>query len=201
MGILEDPGAAAQKKRAAVYVRVSTAEQNYENQRPAIDNYIAAMGFEVVAEYAEEASAWKKGHQKEFKRLMADARAGSFDVLVVWALDRLTREGALKALLIFDKLIKSNILLYSTQEPWLAQLYEMGILEFVIPLLAWAARQESQTRSERTKAGIARRRAGGGIVGRPPGSKDKKRRKKDGYKDRQARERIARLEATTNDEY
>ncbi len=45
----------------------------------------------------------------------------------------------------------------------------------------WMALQESKRRSERIQAGLARRRAEGRPVGRQPGVKDRKPRKRSGY--------------------
>jgi DNA invertase Pin-like site-specific DNA recombinase len=52
--------------------------------------------FEVVEVYQETESAWKPGQQKELTKLLSDCRNGrrKFDVVLVWALDRLSREGA-----------------------------------------------------------------------------------------------------------
>lgn len=50
--------------------------------------------------------------------------------------------------------------------------------ELLLALTGWVARMESQRRSERTKAGLARVVAQGKKLGRPLGSKDKRRRKK-----------------------
>ena len=54
--------------------------------------------------------------------------------------------------------------------------YQMGDLLYA--LTGWVARMESQRRSERTKAGLARAVAEGKKLGRPKGSKDKKKRKR-----------------------
>ena len=46
-----------------------------------------------------------------------------------------------------------------------------------MPLTGWVARMESQRRSERTKAGLERAKAQGKHLGRPPGSKDRRKRR------------------------
>ena len=55
------------------------------------------------------------------------------------------------------------------------------MLDLLVSITAWIAQMESRRLSERTKAGIERARAQGKVVGRPPGAKDKKARKKRGY--------------------
>lgn len=176
--------------RAAIYIRVSTTEQNYENQKPAIEKYAERRGFEIVAEYAEEASAWRNGHQKELSRLLKDAGAGEFDVLLVWALDRLSREGALKILVLIKRLKDLGVKVISLSESWTEAPSEVE--DILYALMGWVAQSESRRISERTKAGIARKKAGGGLVGRKPGAKDKRKRKTEGYRLRQARDRLAR---------
>jgi len=59
-------------------------------------------------------------------------------------------------------------------------------------VMAWVARMESQRRSERVRAGLARRRAQGLPVGRQPGAKDTRPRKRSGYVARWERARPGR---------
>jgi hypothetical protein len=85
--------------RAVIWARVSTTEQETENQLRQLREAPARRGLEVVEPpYVAEASAWKGAHRRELERALADARAGRYDVLVVWALDRLTREDPLETL-------------------------------------------------------------------------------------------------------
>ena len=63
----------------------------------------------------------------------------------------------------------------SYQESWTEAPGELA--ELLYALTGWVARMESQRRSERTKAGLARAVAQGKKLGRPKGSKDKKRRR------------------------
>jgi putative DNA-invertase from lambdoid prophage Rac len=67
----------------------------------------------------------------------------------------------------------------SYQEPWT----EAGgeLLDLLLAIAGWVARMESNRRSERTKAGLARAVAQGKRLGRPKGSKDSKKRKRSGY--------------------
>ena len=64
----------------------------------------------------------------------------------------------------------------SYQESWTEVPGEMA--ELLYAITGWVARMESQRRSERTKAGLARGVAQGKKLGRPPGSKDRKRRRR-----------------------
>ncbi len=97
-------------------------------------------------------------------------------MVLVWALDRLSREGALAILSLVHKLSACGVKVLSNQEPWTEAPGEIG--EILYAIAGWVARMESQRRSERTRAGLARVRAQGKRLGRPPGSKDRKKRKR-----------------------
>jgi DNA invertase Pin-like site-specific DNA recombinase len=64
----------------------------------------------------------------------------------------------------------------SYQESWTEAPGELG--ELLYALAGWVAKMESQRRSERTKAGLARVVTQGKKLGRPKGSKDKRRRRR-----------------------
>ena len=98
-----------------------------------------------------------------------------FDVVLVWALDRLSREGPLAILTLVNRLKNCGVKVISYQEPWTEAPGELGDLLYA--LSGWVARMESQRRSERTKAGLARVKAQGKCLGRPSGSKDKRKRR------------------------
>jgi len=133
-------------------------------------------GYEVVKVYEEQESAWKAGHQRALAKLVEDARKGNFAVVLVWALDRLSREGALAILSLVHKLNGYGVRVLSYQESWTEAPGELA--ELLYALTGWMARMESQRRSERTKAGLARVKAQGKRLGRPPGSKDSRKRRR-----------------------
>lgn len=162
--------------KSCIYCRVSTSEQDTDNQAMVLAEWAQQRGYEVVAIYREEESAWRAGHQRELARLVTDARKRKFRVILVWALDRLSREGSAAILNIVNKLNYCGVKVLSYQESWTEAPGELGELLFAIA--GWVARMESQRRSERTKAGLARVKAQGRRLGRPPGSKDRKKRRR-----------------------
>ncbi len=164
--------------RAAVYLRVSTEQQHTDNQLPEVYEYCQSRGYEVGGEYGESESAWHNGHQKELSRLLADVKRGrrKYDVLVVWSLDRLSRLGPLAVLTLIDTFKSYGVKVESAKEPFTALPY--GFDSVIYSFLAWVARYESDRRSERTKAGLARVIASGKTLGRPVGSRDRKQRRK-----------------------
>jgi len=162
--------------KASIYVRVSTGAQDIANQLSVLKDWAKRRGFEIIRVYSEEESAWKAGHQRELARLLQDSRKRKFDVLLVWALDRLSREGSLAILSLVNRLKISGVKVISYQESWTEAPGELA--ELLYALTGWVARMESQRRSERTKAGLARVKAQGKRLGRPPGSKDRRKRRR-----------------------
>ena len=162
--------------KVCIYSRVSTGEQDTQNQTAVLTGWSKHRGFEVVGIYQEEESAWKAGHQRELACLLDDARKRKFDAVLVWALDRLSREGSLAILTLVNRLKTCGVKVISYQESWTEAPGELG--ELLYALTGWVARMESERRSERTKAGLARVKAKGKRLGRPLGSKDKRKRRR-----------------------
>ena len=165
--------------KCAILLRVSDQSQHTENQLPELKALAERRGLEVAKVYEIQESAWHGAHQKLLTAVYADAKAGRFEVLLVWALDRLSREGPLATLQRIDRLGKSGGKVWSLQEPWTEVGGEM--LDLLLALTGWVARWESNRRSERTKAGLERARAEGKTLGRPKGSQDTRKRAKRGY--------------------
>ena len=165
--------------KAAIWLRVSDPGQHTENQLPDLQVWAARRGLEVVRVYQVQESAWRGAHLKQLTQVYREARTGKFQVLLVWELDRLSREGPLATLEIVHRLGQSGVQVWSYQEPWT----EAGgeLLDLLLAIAGWVARMESNRRSERTKAGLARAVAQGKRLGRTPGSKDKKNRSRRGY--------------------
>lgn len=164
---------------AAIWARVSTTEQETANQVPVLEGMARARGFTVARQYVVEESAFTGSHRAVLSAALEDARRGAYEVLFVWALDRLSREGVEATLCLLRRLDERGVRVVSHEEAWLDGPSEMR--ELLSALFAWVARQESRRKSERVKAGLARRKAAGLPVGRQPGAKDKTRRKRSGY--------------------
>ena len=162
--------------KAIIYSRVSSGEQDTENQNLVLKQWAEQRNLEMIAIYQEQESAWKAGHQRELAKVIKAAKAGRFKILLVWALDRLSREGSLAILTLINRLGRYGVKVFSYQEPWTEAPGELA--EILYALVGWVARNESQRISERTKAGLLRAAQQGHYPGRPKGSIDKKRRKK-----------------------
>lgn len=165
--------------KVVIYLRVSTGEQMTENQLPPLEEWVSDRGHELVEVYSENEPAWKLGRQRELSRLFSDLPKRKVDICLVWALDRLTREGIARIFELANKFKAHGVQLVSYSESWTEQNGPMADLLYAIT--AWVAEFESKRRSERTLAGLARVKAEGKKLGRPDGSRDKKNRTRRGY--------------------
>ena len=168
--------------KVAIYCRVSTDEQTTENQIPPLEKYAHDEGWQIVKIYAENDTAWKAGHQKELSNAFVAASNHQFDVLLVWAVDRLTRQGIQEIFTIINTFEKYGVHVVSLQEKFLKDMDD-GFRPVYLSLLGWAAKFDSDRKSKRIKAALDRRRALGLPVGRVKGAKDKpdRPRKRTGY--------------------
>jgi putative DNA-invertase from lambdoid prophage Rac len=173
---------------AAIWARVSTTEQHTANQLEALRAVAADRGLDVVAEFVTEDSAWRasngKGKGAEFDRqrraLLDGAHEGRYVVVLIWALDRLSRQGIVDTGNVVRQLTAAGCEIWSHQESWM-QTTDPHTRELIIAIMAWLAEMESARRSERIKAGLARRRREGKPVGRRAGATDARKRKRSGY--------------------
>ena len=166
--------------RVALWLRVSKGEQHTANQGMALREMAEGRGWQIVKEYRlEGASAWKGEHQDALRELLEAARRKEFDIVLVWALDRLDRGGIASMLALVRQFDAADVRLVSYQEGWIETVGELR--DLMLSVLAWAAKYESTRRSERIKAGLARRKAQGLTVGRQVGAKDKGKRRRSGY--------------------
>jgi putative DNA-invertase from lambdoid prophage Rac len=162
----------------AVYLRVSSDSQDTANQLPQLERLCKERGWNIIDIYSEDESAWKSGHQAELAKLLQVIKTHrrKYDIVLCWALDRMTRQGAAAILSLAHTLRLYGVQLISYQESWTEAPGGTGDLLFSI--FGWIAQQESNRRSERTKAALAKKKADGIRLGRPPGSKDSKKRRK-----------------------
>lgn len=158
--------------RVAIYARVSTSDgrQDVQNQLAQLKAFAEGQQDWAIHRIYKDSASGKSGQRPEFLRLFRDAETRKFDVVLFWSLDRLTREGALQSLLYLDKLSSLGIAYRSFTESYLDS---CGIFkEAVIGILGTIAKQERLRLSERTKAGLARARAEGTVLGRPVSNVD-----------------------------
>jgi DNA invertase Pin-like site-specific DNA recombinase len=152
-------------RRAALYLRVSTRDQTTENQERDLRRWADRLGFEIVRVYGETASG-ARGDRDGLSSLLAGAHRREFDVLLIWSLDRQSREGIGPMAGYMGQLRGSEIRVMSHQEPWLDTGGPVG--DLLAAVFAWVAQQERQRIADRVRAGQARARAEGTHIGRRP---------------------------------
>ena len=159
----------------ALYVRCSTDEsrQDVNNQLVPLRKLAEALNLKIVKEYIDYASGGNS-NRPQFQQMLQDAKQHNFDMVLVWALDRFSREGILNTLSYLRTLKQHNVALKSLQESWLDTRDE-GMGELLIAIFSWVANQEKKRISERIKAGLRGKKN----VGKR--GKDKKQRRKSGY--------------------
>jgi DNA invertase Pin-like site-specific DNA recombinase len=150
--------------KIAIYARVSTDKQDTENQLVQLREFATKQGWQVVREYTDYESG-SKSDRAQFQQMFSDASRRKFDLVLFWALDRLSREGVLETLQHLNRLTSYGVGFRSFTEQFFDS---CGIFkDAVIAIMATLAKQERVKRSERTKAGLARVRAAGKALGRP----------------------------------
>jgi len=76
--------------KAAIYARVSTADQTNAIQVRELKDYVERRGW-TLAEVYQDRMSGAKASRPGLDQLMADARRRRFDAVVVWKLDRFGR--------------------------------------------------------------------------------------------------------------
>jgi len=153
-------------KKAALYVRVSTGKQDVENQLLSLREYASKRGFQVVRTFTDVASGARADRRMGFNKMMSAAAAKEFDTILVWALDRLSREGMSKTVNLIEHLNNIGINVVSYTEPYLDTTNELA-RNILLAVVATLAKAEREKISERTKAGLVRARKHGARIGRP----------------------------------
>lgn len=149
-------------KRAVLYMRVSTVDQHPETQLHDLRALAAQRGFEIVHEYSDKISG-TKARRPGLDQLLYDARRGQFDVLMVWACDRVAR--SVKHFLeVLDEMNRLQIEFVSFRE----NLDTGGALgRAIVVIISVVAELERSLIVERVRAGMRRARLEGRHIGRP----------------------------------
>ena len=151
-------------KRAVLYMRVSTLDQNPASQLHDLQQMAQQRGLEIVEQYVDHGISGTRARRPGLDRMLADARRGHFDVVLVWACDRLARS-VRHFLEVLDELNRLNIEFVSFRE----QLDTGGPLgRAVVVIISAIAELERSLIVERVRAGMRRARLEGRHIGRRP---------------------------------
>lgn len=149
--------------RTALYVRVSSQDQNTDLQKQELQDFVSRRGWNIAGIYEDRATG-TNDQRPMLQKLLNDARARRFDILVCWKLDRLFRslKGLIATLQELSELhiqfvsLRDNLDLTTSQGRLLMHL--LGAFgEFEVSLIR-----------ERVKAGLDNAKRRGRRLGRPP---------------------------------
>ena len=150
-------------KRAALYMRVSSLDQHPETQLLDLRQMAAQRGYEIVQEFTDRISG-AKARRPGLDQMMVDARRGKFDLVLVWAFDRIARS-VVHFLQVLDELNHLGIEFVSFRE----NIDTGGPLgRAIVVIIGAIAELERNLIIERGRAGMRRARLEGTHIGRNP---------------------------------
>ncbi len=152
--------------RVAIYARVSTTGhgQDVGLQLDDLHGLVEHRSWVLAGTYVDDGVSGAKESRRQLDRMLEDARAGKFDVVAVWKLDRLGR--SLSHLLrLLDELTEVGIEFVSIKDSGIDTTSPAGRL--MLQMLGAFAEFERAMISERVRAGVQRARRQGKKFGRP----------------------------------
>jgi putative DNA-invertase from lambdoid prophage Rac len=156
-------------QKAALYCRVSTADQSCERQERDLFRFAARVGYEVLGVWKETASG-TKDDRTERKKVMALAQARKIDAILVTELTRWGRS------------TMDLVRMLQDLQAWNVSLVAQSGLQFdlstsqgklIASVMAALAEFERDLLRERIRSGVAAVRARGVVFGRQPGQRVK----------------------------
>lgn len=160
------------------YLRVSTANQDEENQRVGVDNKAASLGYHIDKYVIDHVSGTTEAKDRNLGYLLNHIQQG--DVLIISELSRLGRR-LFMLFRILEQLTGKGVQVYSVKEGYFMDgSLQSKVLAFAFGL---AAEIERDMISQRTKEALALRKQRGQHLGRPFGAITRKH-KLDPYRER-----------------
>jgi DNA invertase Pin-like site-specific DNA recombinase len=157
-------------KKIVGYIRISTDKQDFDKQRHLLLEYAQKQRL-IIDEFIEaEVSSREDTGARRIDELQAKLHKG--DTLLVAELSRLGRE-MLQVLNIINDLSEKGVKLTFVRQPELSTTGSHGKL--LLAIYSYFAEAEREFISMRVKQGLAAARAKGVKLGRPKGSRNKKR--------------------------
>ncbi len=162
---------------AALYVRVSSEEQDLAGQERDLRTYAQSRGWDVVKVYQEKVSARGLVLRDQYEQVLKDAKAPDrgWDRLLVWSLDRWSREEKFtRAIATIEEIEAHGVRFHSFKEPMIDSSEDgtpnMGrdLLRAILPVIATF---ESRRKAERVRVAMREIKEGRRKTrsGRPPG--------------------------------
>lgn len=149
--------------KVALYARVSMDElnkedrrfQDPENQLIPLREWALRLNASVYREFVDRGSG-ADPNRLGFNEMLRDAMLLRFDTILVWKLDRFSREPMSICVGRIQKLKERGIGIKSLTEDWLDTSKQNPMSDLIMAIMTWAAAEERRKISERTKAGIQR---------------------------------------------
>ena len=156
--------------RVIIYCRTSLGEdrQNVDNQKLPLSRYVKqrkSEGWNLIETVIDRASGGK-ADRDGILRIMDMAHKRQFDILLVYSLDRLSREGISQTLRYLSILEANKVRFISYSEGYLNTL-EGPFKELVVSLIGYLASVEREKIRTRIKEGLNRLKLEGKTLGRP----------------------------------
>lgn len=152
------------RRRAALYLRVSTREQKPDLQLDELRELAARRGWQVVGEFIDHGESGAKDSRPQLDALMLLVHRAKIDVVCCWKFDRFAR--SVRHLVVtLDDLNARGVDFVSLQDS-IDTSTATG--RFTFHVIAAVAELEREMIRERTRAGLAAARRRGQRLGRPP---------------------------------
>jgi len=164
--------------KVAIYCRVSTEEQELEQQIDSCKKFCEFKEFEY--EVFSDIGSGKNFKRENFLKMLERIRKRDFEGVVVFRFDRLGRN-AREVVTLFEEFENKGIQVFSLNEN-IDTTSPIG--KAVRDIIIRLSQLERENISEATKQRLQALKNLGKKLGRPTGSKDKNKRKKEGYKER-----------------
>ena len=152
-------------KRAIIWARVSTKDQETDNQLPELLEWAERRGLDVVETITLDAVSGYggKAHDQAIDDLVGKAHRREFDVLLMVAIDRLTRKGVDDTLLTLNRLGAAGVHVLALRDDWTGAPREFQPM--IIAIYSTFANIAHKNRSDHTKAGMAKAKRRGVKLG------------------------------------
>lgn len=162
----------------AIYYRVSTGRQDFDSQKFAIKAYLEelpeAKRPQTITEFKDHGESGMNNQRKAYLSLIAAAKAKRIDTIIVYRLDRLSRN-ATEAIQLLLTLDQAGVGFISVTQPVLNMGIDNPFRRTMLAAFAEIAELERDTIVSRVNAGILSAKSRGVVFGRPKEHKEEDR--------------------------
>lgn len=163
-------------KSIAIYYRVSTDHQDYHSQKQEVENWLDDLPTQKKPEkifiYKDKGVSGKIVERDQYQKMLSDAFNRKFDTIVVYRLDRLSRN-ATDAIQILLELDKFGVGFISVTQPILNLGKDNPFRRTILAAFAELAEIEREAIVARVKAGLNAAKKRGTVLGQPKKYGDK----------------------------